>query len=99
MASPCTDCLAVQVATPASGDTVTLVSGKTLLIINPAGTIAALTLAMVAGSYNGQMLDIIFTQAIVTLTLSGSALLIALGNPVANTKFHLRWNSTLEKWC
>lgn len=48
----------VQTATPTTGQTVTVTTNVTALHIDPAGTLAALTITLPASPVNGQMLMI-----------------------------------------
>ena len=64
-----------QSATPTTGATVTVTTTAApvkTVFINPAGTIAALTLAIADGTTDGQIMTCIFTKVITTLTITGN---------------------------
>lgn len=87
-----------QYATPTTGQTVNHTSGKTMLTINPSGALLALTVNLSAGAYDGQILTIVITQTITTLTTTGSSLLLPLAaSAVVNRQ--LRWSADISKWC
>ena len=69
------------ILTPSTGDTITLVTTNTRTILNPAGTIAALTINMPASPVDGQIQMVASTQIVTTLTVSGNGNSI-IGNPV-----------------
>ena len=60
----------VQYVTPATGTSVQLLSNVGVSIINPTGTIAALTLLMPATPMNGQSIDVTFGNAVTSLGLT-----------------------------
>jgi hypothetical protein len=63
-----------QYATPLTGATVTCTTRDRKIVLNPAGTIATLTISLplTAGElYDGQILDITTTQIVTAVTMSG----------------------------
>jgi hypothetical protein len=91
-------------AVPTSGGTVTVTSGVARQIINPAASIATLTIALPTpsvGSTSVQALEIFFNQAVTTtLTWSGTATTGA-GMPssvAAGGCTSLLWVQSLGKW-
>ena len=64
-----------RVVVPVTTDTITLAADDTVLYVNPAGTIAALTIKLppVAGTPNGKVVRISFAQIVTTLTVQDSA--------------------------
>ena len=68
--------------TPMTGDTVTLLSTNYISIINPAGTLATLTVDMPATPVDGQKQRFSFTQIITSLTVTGGGNTI-VGTPTA----------------
>jgi len=64
-----------RVVVPVTTDTITLAANDTVLYVNPAGTIAALTVKLppVAGQANGKMVSISFGQIVTALTVQDSA--------------------------
>lgn len=67
---------------PVTGDTITLTNTTRQLIVEPAGTIAALTVVLPAAStlLNGQRIGICGTQIVTTLTITPGS-----GTTVSNT--------------
>jgi Collagen triple helix repeat (20 copies) len=61
----------IQYSAPATGNTVAS-NGATQLVIQPAGTLLALTITFPASPVNGQLFNIACTQIITTLTLNGN---------------------------
>lgn len=92
-----------QSATPATGATVTVTAhngAHKTVYINPAGTIAALTLALADG-LDGQTLAVIFTHIVTTLTITGNFEDpgTKIGPSVgANNTFVLTWVASTGKW-
>lgn len=66
----------VQYATPTTGQTVTIANAEDdiRVIINPAGALPALTVAMPNAPFTGQKVELCSTQAITTLTMSGGTI-------------------------
>jgi hypothetical protein len=56
--------------TPTTGGTVVLANSDWNVVINPATTLAALTVQMCADPFDGQIVDIKFQRAIIALTIS-----------------------------
>lgn len=79
---------AIQNPTPLTGASVTVAAATSKLLIEPAGTIAALTVVLPAatGLAQGQQLEISSTQTVTALTLTaGSGTTIAAQTPTAIT--------------
>lgn len=71
-----------QYATPLTGTTVTILNTRSVIIIDPAGTLAALTIEMPAAPKDGQIIKITITQIITSMThnaLGGKTLLAPFG--------------------
>lgn len=71
----------IQYAAPTTGQTVTIanVEADVRVVINPAGTLLALTVAMPSAPVNGQKVEICSTQIVTTLTMTtGGTILGAL---------------------
>lgn len=64
--------LSKTIATPASGGTVNLATTNRRTLINPAGTLATLTVNMPSTPANGQLQSFSFTHIITALTVSGN---------------------------
>lgn len=86
------------VVAPLTATTVTIANGTETQIINPAGTIAALTIAFPAGVVDGQVLDIVFTQIVTSITTSGASLQFALTSAAVGDKKRYKWSTSLTKW-
>lgn len=67
---------------PTTGGTVTLGAKVYHQIIDPTGALLTLTVQMTPSPFDGQMVDIRFSQAITTLTVSGNGNSVA-GNPTS----------------
>lgn len=63
---------------PASGATITMTGSYTKLVLDPVGTLTALTILFPANPVNGQVVEVSSTQTITGLTLNGQ------GKPIAN---------------
>jgi len=72
-----------NVAVPTTGGTVTLAKVTPYQIINPAGTLATLTVTFPASPVDGQVQFISYMQAITALTLSGNGNTVVGGNSSA----------------
>jgi hypothetical protein len=83
--------------TPTTGGTVTLVSGQ-INIINPAGTLATLTLALPASPSNNDIISVAFTQAITSVSYSGGTV---VGSPTSSAlggQWYLTYDSGSSTW-
>jgi hypothetical protein len=58
---------------PATGNTITMGVGESVLYVNPAGTIAALTVKLPPGPRPGDTVEIGFRQIVTALTLQDAA--------------------------
>lgn len=67
---------------PTTGQTVSLSAAKALKIINPAGTLASLTVALPSSPTDGQRQKVLFGAAISALTVSASGASV-VGSPTA----------------
>lgn len=64
--------LITQYATPTTGSTVNANAGVEALMLNPAGTLATLTVALPVSPVDGQSFSISTTQIITALTITGT---------------------------
>lgn len=62
----------VAVVTPLTGTSYTVPDNTEIVLVNPAATIAAWTVAMPAGPYNGQRVTMSFKEVITTLTMTAA---------------------------
>lgn len=89
----------VQEVIPLTTNTVTISPSTTILIINPAGTLAALTLSMPTGSYDGQYLRITSRQILSVVTMSGATIVGTLTTIAAAGGFAtFRYNLADALW-
>ena len=88
-----------QYATPLTGTTVTS-NGSQQLVINPAGTLSALTVAFPATPVDGQKFDISCTQIITGLTLTSSATILGTLTTFAAVDGFAGWvySATAVSW-
>lgn len=89
----------VQYVAPTTGATVNVTShGHVRLIIDPADSILALTVAFPGSPQNGDIIEASFSQTITTLTMNGGTLLSALTTTLAGSKGTWIYSSTSSKW-
>lgn len=88
-----------QYVTPTTGSTVTVNSnGYVRLLIDPAGSLLALTVALPSSPTDGDKVEICSTQAITTLTISGGTVIGTLTTMAIGTFAHYIFNGTAAKW-
>lgn len=92
----------VQVV-PNSGDTITVTATTNLLMVDPAATIAALTIALPSFGVaaDGQYMEISFSQNVTALTWSLSSGTMQNGAPASITAgqaVRLRYNLAINQW-
>lgn len=88
-----------QYATPTTGSTVTVNStGHIKLILNPAGTLLALTIALPASPQDADILLLCSSQAVTTLTMSGGTIIGALTTMSIATFAQYTYNSDASSW-
>lgn len=90
--------LSVQESAPTTGQTVTLTRARMVLgLINPAGTLAALTVVLPASSKDGDICTISTSQIITALTITGTIVgtltTLALGGTAT-----FIYSGTSSKW-
>jgi hypothetical protein len=92
--------LVSQYGVPLTGTTVTVATGNTWLILTPAGTLAALTIALPTNRTDKQEVLVNSTQILTALTVSGAGTTV-VGAPTtlaANGFFKMRYDGTLNAW-
>lgn len=90
---------AVQTAAPLTAGTVTVNSGRcVILVINPAGTIATLTIALAGTPLDGDQVTVTSTQIVGTLTLNGGTILGPLTALVVGGFASFMYHSAIGKW-
>lgn len=94
-----------QDAAPLTGTTVTMNTGVVKLLLDPAGTIAALTVVMPTlanGLLDGQELQVSSTQTVTSLTFTpGTGVTVASTNPTTvgpNAPVNLIYHAATAKW-
>lgn len=87
-----------QYAAPLTGATVTVAPGQTRIIIDPAGTLAALTLAFPATPSDGQLLYVSSSQIVTALTVTGATVVGGLTALVAAAGLRYVYSLTANKW-
>lgn len=90
--------LAAQIVTPLTGTTVVVSSDSAVLIVKPAGTIAALTITMPTNPVDGQLVVLTFTDAVTSLTINGGTVLNALTTATADTSRQWIFNTASATW-
>ena len=89
----------VQYATPTVGQTVTVNSnGNVFLLINPAGTLASLTITLPGSPSDGDSVLIKSTQIVTTLTMNGGTIINALVALAVGTTQQYVYSATAAKW-
>lgn len=73
-------------------------NGAVTLLINPAGTILALTVALPGSPVDGDTVLISSTQAITTLTMSGGTVIGGLTTMAIGTYAKYQYHSTTSEW-
>jgi len=86
----------VTPSAPTTGQTVVMSTTQSLNIVNPAGTLASLTVTMPTNPVDGQVCQILFTQTITSLTLTGCT--PAITTVAAGTTLTFRRNATAATW-
>lgn len=92
--------LVSQYGVPLTGTTVTVATGNTWLILTPAGTLAALTIALPTNRTDKQEVLVNSTQILTALTVSGAGTTV-VGAPTtlaANGFFKMRYDAVLNSW-
>lgn len=88
-----------QYATPTTGTTVTS-NGNSQLVVNPAGTLLALTIAFPSSPIDGQQFNIASTQILTGLTLTSGATILGTLTTLAAANGFAGWvySSTASSW-
>lgn len=86
-----------SIFTPTTGQTVTLVRNQ-YNIINPAGALLALTVALPSSPANSTVVYIKFTQNITTLSYSGGTVADAITAPTVGSLIVLVYDSGTNIW-
>jgi hypothetical protein len=90
-----------QIYTPATLATVTMSAGQQRAIINPAGTIAVLTVTLPPTPVDGQIAGISFTQIVSALTVNapgGATVVAAPTSAAVDTTFRFLYQASSTSW-
>lgn len=83
---------------PLTGNTIVALLNK-INVINPAATIAALTVTMPAGVTDEDRLELKFTRIVTSITLGGATLGTAAPTSAAvGTHLVFKWDAGTSKW-
>jgi hypothetical protein len=83
--------------TPTTGGTVALVNNQTN-IINPSGSLLALTVTLPSSPTNNDEVRIKFTQSVTTVTYSGGTVVDGITSPIAGGYVVLTYDSGTTSW-
>lgn len=83
--------------TPTTGGTVVLINNQ-FNIINPAGTLIALTVTLPSSPANNDIVNIKYTQAVTTVTYNGGTVVDGITSPVAGGLVILTYDSGSNSW-
>lgn len=85
--------------TPLTGETITLAHQDGVAIINPAGSLLALTITFASTSLeDGQLLTLTFRQAVTSLTLNGGTIIVPLTSAAIGSFATYRYNASDTTW-
>ena len=88
-----------QYAAPTTGQTVTVgSSGSTTLTINPAGTLATLTITMPSSPTDGDRVQFGTTQIVTGLTMNGGTIVGGLSTLAVGSGGTWVYNATSASW-
>lgn len=88
----------VQAAAPSTGSTVVVNQGTTALLLNPAGTLATLTITLPSSPKDGQMLTIATSQILTSLTVNGGTIVGTLTTLALGGYAYFVYGATAAKW-
>lgn len=89
--------VAIQYAAPTTGQTV-VSNGAGTLIINPAGTLATLTITLPASPVDGQAFGVAISQVITALTVNGGTIRGAPSTTSLNAWAHYKFSAAAATW-
>lgn len=88
----------VQYAVPTTGQTVVIAGGTTALLVDPAGTLAGLTITLPSAPVNGQEVYIASSQIITALTVNGGTIVGTLTTLGAAGFALFVYSANASKW-
>lgn len=88
------------IATPLTGASIELSDNNQILVLNPAGTIAACGIELPGSPTDGQIIEISSTQIVTILTVTAAAAISGAGAITITPLFGLSWRyiSALNRW-
>lgn len=88
-----------QYVTPTTGSTVTVNgNGYIKLVINPAGSLVALTVTLPGSPSDGDTVNLSCTQAVTTLTMNGGTIVGGLATLSIGSTATYIYNSDSSQW-
>lgn len=88
-----------QYATPTTGTTINVnTNGFVRLLINPVGTLLALTVTLPASPQDGDLVNLASTQAVTGLTMNGGTIIGALTTLAIGTFATYTYSSSSSEW-
>lgn len=89
----------VQYEVPTTGGTINAsANGNVTLLINPSGSLLALTLALNASPSDGDVISIASSQVVTTFTMSGGTIIGPLTSLAVATFAKYCYSATASKW-
>lgn len=90
---------AIQYSAPTTGGTVTVNNtGFIKLLLNPAGTLATLTVTFPSGPSDGDMIQMGCTQIVTSLTMNGGTIIGGLSSFAVGGSGTWVYSSTAASW-
>ncbi len=83
---------------PTTGQTIVPTSACGLALVDPAGTLAALTVTFPSGPAEGQFFQVFTTQALTALTFTGGTAVAAPSTLAANGSASFQYSTVTSKW-
>lgn len=89
----------IQYTTPTTGSTINVnATGHVQLIINPVGSLLALTVALPGSPSDGDVVNISSSQVVTTLTMSGGTIVGALTSLAVASFAEYLYSATAGVW-
>lgn len=89
----------VQYTTPTTGSTINVnTNGYVRLLINPSGSLLALTVALPASPSDGDILELCSSQIVTGLTMSGGTIIGALTSMAVATFAAYCYSASASSW-
>lgn len=88
-----------QEVAPITGSTVNVnTNGNVVLLINPAGSLLALTIAFPASPTTGDRIEVSSSQAVTTVTMNGGTIIGAIASFVIGSKATYVYGGSAASW-